>query len=90
MNAGVQNRAVTAPVTTTVAAYDPTTNAEYQRYVAMGNEIKEAIMQVRQDAREEAAAASAPKTAVICPACGASTIPNENGCCEYCGSAITV
>lgn len=25
---------------------------------------------------------------VICPYCGASTTPDDNGCCEYCGSAI--
>jgi len=70
------------------AVFDPTRNAEYQQYVAMGSEIKETIMQVRKEARDEIAAANAPKTAVICPACGASTIPDINGCCEYCGSAI--
>ena len=43
---------------------------------------------VRLDAREEAKAAAAPKTAVICPYCGASTIPDERGCCEWCGGAI--
>ena len=70
------------------AAFDPTTNAEYRRYAAMGSEIKEVIMQVRQEARDTIAAANAPKTAVTCPSCGASTIPDANGCCEYCGSAI--
>ena len=69
-------------------AFDPASNAEYQRYVAMGNEIREAVMQSRQEAREEIAEASAPKKAVICPACGASTIPDANGCCEFCGSAL--
>ena len=23
-----------------------------------------------------------------CPACGATTIPDAHGCCEYCGSAL--
>lgn len=69
-------------------AFDPTTNAEYQQYVAMGNEVKEAILQVRQEARDEIAAQNAPKTAVICPCCGASTIPDANGCCEFCGGAV--
>ena len=70
------------------AAFDPTTDAEYQRYAAMGQEIKEAILQVRQEARDSAAEASAPKTAVQCPHCGASTIPDANGCCEFCGGAV--
>lgn len=70
------------------AVFDPSTNAEYQQYVAMGNEIKEAILQVRQEARDQIAAANAPKMAVTCPFCGASTIPDANGCCEYCGGAV--
>ena len=69
-------------------AFDPSSNAEYQQYVAMGREIKEAVMMVRQEARDEIAAANAPKTAVVCPSCGASTIPDANGCCEYCGGAV--
>ena len=72
----------------TTAAFDPTTNAEYQRYMTMGQEIKEAILRVRQEARDSAAEANAPKTAVQCPHCGASTIPDANGCCEFCGGAI--
>ena len=70
------------------AAFDPTKNAEYQQYVAMGNELKEVIMQARQNARDEAAAANAPKEAVTCPHCGASTIPDISGCCEFCGGAL--
>ena len=25
---------------------------------------------------------------VTCPACGASTMPDANGCCEFCGSPV--
>ena len=71
------------------AAFDPSTNAEYQRYMNMGNEIRDAILQVRQEARDSAAEASAPKTAVQCPHCGASTIPDANGRCEFCGGAVS-
>lgn len=63
-------------------------DVDYAEYEALGQEIKEALMQVRAEARENAAAASAPKTAVVCPYCGATTMPDENGCCEYCGSAL--
>ncbi len=61
---------------------------EYYEYVQMGNEIKEALTQARQEVRDEIAAQNAPKTAVTCPFCGASTIPDSSGCCEYCGGAI--
>lgn len=87
MNAGMQ-RSFTGGFAAASATFDPSSNAEYQQYVAMGNEIKEAIMQVRQEARDEIAAANAPKTAVTCPHCGASTIPDANGCCEFCGGAL--
>lgn len=61
---------------------------DYYECVNMGNEIKEALTQARQEIRDEVAAANAPKTAVVCPFCGATTIPNAQGCCEYCGAAI--
>ncbi len=68
--------------------FDPSTNVDYQRYVAMGNELKEVLMQIRQEVRDNIAAANAPKMAVTCPYCGASTIPDLSGCCEYCGGAV--
>lgn len=61
---------------------------EYQQYEQMGQEIREALLQVRQEARDTAAAANAPKTAVTCPYCGATTTPDASGCCEFCGGAI--
>lgn len=63
-------------------------NPDYAEYENIAAEIKEALMQVRQEARENAAAAAAPKTAVTCPWCGATTMPDANGCCEYCGGAL--
>ncbi len=62
---------------------------DYQEFVQMGDEIKAALTQARQDVRAEAAASAAPKTAVTCPLCGATTFPDANGRCEYCGGAIT-
>lgn len=63
-------------------------SVEYQQYKAMGQEIKDALLQVRQQVREEAAAAATPKAAVTCPYCGATTIPDASGCCEFCGGAV--
>ena len=62
------------------------TSPEYNEYVAMGNEIREALMNARQTARDQAAAQNAPKFAVTCKQCGATTIPDDYGRCEYCGS----
>ncbi len=61
---------------------------DYYEYVNMGNEIKEALTAARQEVRDEVIAANAPKTAVRCPACGANTVGDANGCCEYCGSPL--
>ena len=32
--------------------------------------------------------AAAPKKAVTCPYCGATTTPNASGQCEFCGGAV--
>ncbi len=63
-------------------------NVDYQGYERMGQEIKRALTSIRTQVRKEAAEAAAPKTAQTCPYCGATTIPDANGCCEYCGGAV--
>ncbi|MBP3633312.1 MAG: DUF4428 domain-containing protein [Oscillospiraceae bacterium] len=66
----------------------PEDNIEYQQYKQMGEEIKEILLGARKQARETAAAAAAPKQAVVCPYCGATTTPGVGGQCEYCGGAV--
>ena len=51
-------------------------------------EIRQALTQVRKDVREKIEQAAAPKAAVTCPYCGATTTPDASGCCEYCGGAV--
>ena len=46
------------------------------------------IQKERKEAEEKAAQAAAPKAPVVCPACGATTVPDASGCCEYCGGAV--
>ncbi len=70
------------------AGFNPENNVEYRHYKEMGEEIKDALLNVRQQARDAAVAAAAPKSAVTCPWCGATTMPDANGCCEYCGGAV--
>lgn len=67
---------------------NPILNHDYKEYTAMGQEIKSTLTEARQRVRDEAAAAAAPKMAVTCPFCGATTMPDANGCCEYCGGAL--
>jgi hypothetical protein len=67
---------------------NPRSSTEYKEALALGEEIKKALTEVREQVREEVKEANAVKTKVICPVCHASTIPDANGCCEYCGSAI--
>ena len=67
---------------------NPETNVEYRNYKKLGEEIQQVLTQVRRDVREKAEQASAPKAAVTCPYCGATTTPDASGCCEYCGGAL--
>ena len=70
---------------TSVMKPKPIDNVDYREYNQMANEIKRILTTARQQAREEAAAA--PKTAVVCACCGATTIPDAAGRCEFCGGA---
>lgn len=63
-------------------------SVEYREMERQANEIKMALTQVRQEVRENVAAASAPKIAQVCPMCGATTMPDASGCCEFCGGAM--
>ena len=68
--------------------YNPENDVDYRRYREMGEEIREALLQIRQEARDQVAAAAAPKAAITCPYCGATTTPDASGCCEFCGGAV--
>lgn len=62
--------------------------AEYNECLRIGNEIKTTVDNMRKKIRKEIQAQNTPKQAVTCPYCGATTFPDPNGCCEYCGSAL--
>lgn len=61
---------------------------EYAECEQLGEEIKAALSQARENVRQAVADAAAPKMAVTCPWCGATTIPDASGKCEYCGGAL--
>ncbi len=64
-------------------------SVEYREYERQSNELKELFSSLREGVRERIQQDSAPKTAISCPLCGATTTPDANGRCEYCGGAIT-
>lgn len=66
----------------------PDNNPEYCRYRDMCNEVKEALLGARQQARDAAAAAAAAPVVARCSHCGANTTPDESGCCAFCGSPM--
>ena len=63
-------------------------SVEYREAERQAQQIREALTQLRETVREQAAAAAAPKTAQTCPFCGATTVPDAQGRCEYCGGAM--
>ena len=65
-----------------MAIYDPK-SLKAEEFIN-DEEIRDTLM----GARAEAAAAYAPKVAKNCPHCGATCVPDANGCCEYCGGAM--
>ena len=69
----------------------PDRDAEYRKYKQMGEELKDLLLQRgnKQEKAAPAAAAAVSQQPVTCPCCGAETMPDQNGCCEYCGSALT-
>lgn len=57
---------------------------DYRECERIANDIKQTLTTIRSESRENAT----PKVAMTCPSCGATTIPDINGRCEYCGSAV--
>lgn len=67
---------------------DSKIGGEYASTLQMCEDIKATLTQVREDNRAAVVAAAQPKQAKKCPYCGATTIPDASGCCEYCGGAV--
>ncbi len=61
---------------------------EYKEAQRDAEEIKNILTGLRDSAREEVLKQNAPKVAVSCPHCHATTTPDASGCCEYCGGSI--
>lgn len=63
-------------------------SAKFLNCQAQAEEIKKTLMAERDAQAAAHAAAQAPKTAATCPHCGATTVPDAMGRCEYCGGAM--
>ena len=57
---------------------------EYRDTEKQAKELCEALQSLQAQVIE----AAKPKSSVNCPACGATTMPDARGCCEYCGAAL--
>lgn len=64
---------------------DPQKHMEYREYKAMANDIKRLLTNAREEVKAEREAANAFRAPVVCKCCGATTTPDVNGCCEFCG-----
>ena len=62
--------------------------SEYRQAEKTAGEIQELLLGIRADHRKAVEEAAAPKKMVVCPYCGATTTPDERGCCEYCGAPV--
>lgn len=71
-----------------IISVSPTQSPEYQNYKALSEEIKEAVLGVRQKVRENVQARieqeAALQTPWVCPACGGQNTGGKF--CEYCGN----
>lgn len=64
------------------------THPDYKEAERDANEMAAALTAMRDAAMAEKQESARPRQRVICPHCGASTMPDENGSCEYCMGAI--
>ena len=61
---------------------NPELNAEYRQIMESAGELKSILMEAPKPEKETV------EKHVLCHACGATTILDESGCCEYCGTRI--
>ena len=59
-------------------------SAEYRDAEQRAAAVHDALTGIHAEQR----AAAAPKRAVTCPHCLATTMPDASGCCEYCGGSL--
>lgn len=57
---------------------------QFDEAMRRAEEVRGALVALHEGAR----AAAAPRQAVRCPACGATTMPDTSMSCEYCGSSL--
>ncbi len=62
---------------------------EYTRVANEADEIRDVLLKARDEMRQTIKEAAKPKTSQICPLCQATTIPDANGRCEFCGGAMS-
>ncbi|MCR5584262.1 MAG: DUF4428 domain-containing protein [Lachnospiraceae bacterium] len=64
-------------------------DTDYDECKKITEDIKAAVLGIHEEARTAEEEAEKPKAAMVCPFCGATTVPDAAGNCEYCGACIT-
>ncbi|MGI6076893.1 MAG: DUF4428 domain-containing protein [Fastidiosipilaceae bacterium] len=67
---------------------DKRSSVEFKEVDRQADEIVETLMKQRQNVRDEIVASRVAGMAQTCPLCGATTVPDEQGRCEYCRGAM--
>lgn len=63
-------------------------SVEFRKAERQADEIRDALTAARQGVRNKAARAAKQNATHTCPFCGATTIPDASGRCEYCDGAM--
>ena len=63
---------------------DTENSADYQKYFALANAMRRALLRLPEPAKET----PAPAEKAACPCCGAPALPDANGRCPYCGESM--
>ena len=67
---------------------EPWALTDQQKKFLREDHLRHVLAMLLKDARTAAAEAAAPKAAVTCPWCGGTSVPDANGCCQYCGGSL--
>jgi len=82
---------VTMEQTGRIRSFDPMDHSVYRYFLEKGEEIRDVLLGIREpDLGEETQgpASGGPRMAATCPHCGATTVPDIHGRCEFCGGVV--
>ena len=67
---------------------DTANSEDYQKYAALAESMRRALLHLQEDEPEEAPGPAAEAGPVACPFCTAVAVPDAQGRCPYCGEKV--